>query len=127
MKLTFDRIWELSRGAVRREILDGALCLRRFTPEEQLRYRARREESYLRGLATAGMRIVFETESPSLTCPAPPADGSATASSRAESGSVSCGAGWSRRRSPGTWRPGSIWAPAARRSASCCPGAWRAG
>lgn len=67
MKLAFDRIWELSRGAVRREILDGALCLRRFTPEEQLRYRARREESYLRGLATAGMRIVFETDSPSLT------------------------------------------------------------
>ena len=66
MTLTFDQIWTLSRGAVCREVLDGALYLGRVSREEQLRYRARREESYLRSFATAGVRIVFETESPSL-------------------------------------------------------------
>lgn len=66
MILSFDQIRDLSLGAVRWEECDGSLCPYRFTPAEQKLYRARRQESFLRSFASAGIRLEFETESSTL-------------------------------------------------------------
>lgn len=66
MTLSFDQIYALSQGAVCREAVGGGLCLRRFTLQEQRAYLSRREESYLRSFATAGIRLEFNTDSPFL-------------------------------------------------------------
>ena len=63
MKLTYDQICTVTQGAVRMEQENGAVRLLRFTEAEQEMYRLRREESWLRSFATAGIRLEFDTNS----------------------------------------------------------------
>ena len=67
MTLSFDQIKQLSLGAVRWEECDGCLAPRRFSSREQQKYRTRRQESYLRSFATAGIRLEFITDSETLS------------------------------------------------------------
>ena len=67
MRLSYDQICSITQGAVRIEQRKDGIHFFRFTEAEQKMYRRRREESYLRGLATAGIRLEFETDSTALT------------------------------------------------------------
>ena len=67
MKLTYDQIRAVTMGAVRIEEDAGTIRFFRFTEAEQQMYKARREESWIRSFATAGIRLEFDTDSSSLT------------------------------------------------------------
>ncbi len=67
MKLTNEQIKELATGAVRFEEKDEVLHLFRFTQEQQELYRGRGEgHRYRNTFSTAGIRLVFRTDSRTL-------------------------------------------------------------
>ena len=66
MKLNFDRIKEITLGAERIEQEDKYIKFYRFTKEEETAYRERMECFYERSLFTAGIKLVFKTDSKSL-------------------------------------------------------------
>lgn len=67
MKLTLEKLRELSHGAVRVEEKDGKISFYRFTQEQQLFYKnAGNEAIYSKTFAPAGVRLVFKTNSTSL-------------------------------------------------------------
>lgn len=63
MRLSYDQICAITQGAVRIEQKGKELCFFRFTEAEQMMYKKRREESWLRSFATAGIRLEFDTDS----------------------------------------------------------------
>lgn len=63
MRLSYDQICSVTQGAVRFEHKHDIVRFFRFTEAEQEMYRQRREESYLRSFATAGIRLEFDTDS----------------------------------------------------------------
>lgn len=67
MKLLFDQICTIAQGAVRITEENNAVRFFRFTEAEQQMYKKRREESWLRSFATAGIRLDFDTDSSSLS------------------------------------------------------------
>ena len=67
MRLSYDQICSITQGAVRIEQANDGIRFYRFTETEQKMYRQRREESYLRSFATAGIRLEFETDSTMLS------------------------------------------------------------
>ena len=67
MKLSYDQICSAAQGAVRITEENGTIRFFRFTDAEQQMYKKRREESWLRSFATAGIRLEFDTDSTTLT------------------------------------------------------------
>ena len=67
MKLSYDQICSIALGTVRIEQKDNEICFFRFTEAEQKMYKKRREESWLRSFATAGIRLEFDTDSSFLS------------------------------------------------------------
>ncbi len=67
MKLTYEQIKKISKGAVRITEEDGKICFYRFTDEQFKMYENIRSESYLRAFSTAGVRLEFVTNSKTLT------------------------------------------------------------
>ena len=63
MRLTYNQICSVTLGAVRMEQTNGEIRFFRFSEQEQQMYRMRREESWLRSFATAGIRLEFDTNS----------------------------------------------------------------
>lgn len=66
MKLSADQIRSISMGAVRVEETENGVCLLRFTKEQEALYKATNADFYKKTFATAGIRLAFETNSPSL-------------------------------------------------------------
>lgn len=67
MKLTLDEIKALSHGAERVEEKDGKVCLYRFTKEQEQLYKESGNDGfYKKSFTTAGIRLVFKTDSTSL-------------------------------------------------------------
>ncbi len=66
MLLSFEKIKELVIGAARIEEENGAVRPYRFTKEQSELYRVTSEGFYCRSLATAGIRLMFETDSKTL-------------------------------------------------------------
>lgn len=67
MKLSIDKLKELSYGAVRVEENDGKISFYRFTEEQENIYKnCGNEGFYLKTFAPAGVRILFKTNSTSL-------------------------------------------------------------
>lgn len=67
MQLTFEQIREMITGAVRIWEEDGLLRMSRFTEEQEKLYQTVSEAFYMKSLASAGMRLMFRTDSRSLT------------------------------------------------------------
>jgi len=63
MKLSYEQICSVTQGAVRMEEENGEIRFFRFSEAEQQMYRLRREKSWLRSFATAGIRLEFDTDS----------------------------------------------------------------
>ena len=66
MKLSTDQIRSISMGAVRVEETENGVRLLRFTREQEELYKATSADFYKKSFATAGIRLAFETDSPSL-------------------------------------------------------------
>lgn len=66
VKLSWEDIKAIVHGVVRTEVIDGKLRLLRFTQEEETLYQMRSEISYVRTFATAGVKLVFKTNSKRL-------------------------------------------------------------
>ena len=66
MKLTFEQIKALTKGAVRIFEEDGWVCFRRFTEEQEKLYEQVSTDFYGKTFATAGVRLEFLTDSRSL-------------------------------------------------------------
>ena len=66
MKLSADQIRSISMGAVRVEETENGIRLLRFTKEQEELYKATSADFYKKTFATAGIRLAFETDSPSL-------------------------------------------------------------
>lgn len=62
MKLSYDQICSITQGAVRITKENNEIRFFRFTEAEQQMYKKRREESWLRSFATAGIRLEFDTD-----------------------------------------------------------------
>lgn len=62
MKLTGEQIRSFTKGAVRVEEKDGVL-FHRFTEAQEEYYRSTNADFYMKSLATAGVRLVFKTDS----------------------------------------------------------------
>ena len=62
MKLSYDQICSITQGAVRITKENNEIRFFRFNEAEQQMYRKRREESWLRSFATAGIRLEFDTD-----------------------------------------------------------------
>lgn len=67
MKLTTEQLRCIAWGAVRVEEEDGGACFHRFTKEQQELYRVSNTDFYDRSKAPAGVRLVFRTDSRSMT------------------------------------------------------------
>lgn len=67
MDLTFEQIQSIAMGAVRAEKQNDAVCLYRFTQEQETVYQARNSDFYQKTFATAGIRLDFLTNSSELT------------------------------------------------------------
>ena len=67
MKLTFDQLRGMITGAVRFWEEDGLLRMSRFTEEQDKLYETVSEAFHMKALASAGMRLMFRTDSRSLT------------------------------------------------------------
>lgn len=66
MKLSYDQVCSITQGAVRITKENNEIRFFRFTEAEQQMNKKRREESWLRSFATAGIRLEFDTDSSSL-------------------------------------------------------------
>ncbi len=67
MKLSIDKLIELSHGAVRVEEKNNKISFYRFTEEQELLYKnCGNEGFYLKTFAPAGVSVVFKTDSTSL-------------------------------------------------------------
>lgn len=66
MKLSLEKIREMTTGAVRIEEKEGAICFYRYTKEQDERYKIRNPELHRRSLCTAGVKLCFETDSENL-------------------------------------------------------------
>lgn len=66
MKLSADQIRSISMGAVRVKETENGVRLLRFTKEQEELYRATKTDFYIKTFASAGVRLAFETDSPSL-------------------------------------------------------------
>lgn len=66
VKLSWEDMKAIAHGVVRTEVIDGKLRLLRFTQEEETLYKIRSEVSYVRTFATAGVKLVFRTNSKRL-------------------------------------------------------------
>ena len=66
MKLTLEQIRSIAIGTARVEEQDGLVSLFRFTKEQEAAYEKRSADFYKKTFATAGIRLEFETDSPTL-------------------------------------------------------------
>lgn len=66
MKIGLDQIRSICMGAVRVEQTDTGVRLLRFTKEQEELYKATSADFYKKSFATSGIRLAFETDSPSL-------------------------------------------------------------
>ena len=66
MKLNFERIKDITIGAVRVEEQNGLVNLYRFTKEQQELYKNRSQDFYMKTFASAGIRLLFKTNSKNL-------------------------------------------------------------
>ena len=66
MKLDFDKIKEITKGAVRVIDCNDHIRFYRFTQEQEDLYKERLIDFYYQSLCTSGIRIVFKTDSKSL-------------------------------------------------------------
>lgn len=66
MKEHFEQIASVCLGAVRASETDRGIRLYRFTEEQEALYRQRSEGFYKKSFATAGMKLLFETDSETL-------------------------------------------------------------
>lgn len=66
MKLTFSQIREMTWGVARIQEEDGNLCFYRCTEEQEALFKRRKDEFYRHSLGTAGIRLVFQTDSQHL-------------------------------------------------------------
>ena len=66
MKLSFEQIRALTKGAVRVFEEDGGVCFRRFTEEQERLYSQVSNDFYGKTYATAGVRLELVTDSRSL-------------------------------------------------------------
>lgn len=66
MKLSFEQIKEITCGAVRTEYENGAVRFYRFTKEQEELYKITNEDFYYKALSTAGIKLVFKTNSKNL-------------------------------------------------------------
>lgn len=67
MKLDFIQIKEMTWGAVRVVQEDEYICFYRFSKEQEELLKKRKDEFYRHSLGTAGVRLVFKTDSEKLT------------------------------------------------------------
>ena len=67
MKLTYEQIKKITKGAVKVTEEDGKICFYRFTDEQLKLYERINVDSLLRAFATAGVRLEFVTDSKTLT------------------------------------------------------------
>ncbi len=67
MKLNFNQIKEITLGAVRVEEKDGLIYLYRFTKEQEKLYKARSQDFYMKTFSTAGIKLLFRTNSKGLS------------------------------------------------------------
>ena len=66
MKLNIDEIRKITLGAVRIEEQDGYIRFYRFTSEQESLYKERSDDFYAKTFATAGVKLLFKTDSKSL-------------------------------------------------------------
>jgi len=66
MKLSADQIRSVCMGAVRVEETENGVRLLRFTKEQEELYKVTSADFHKKTFATAGIRLAFETDSPSL-------------------------------------------------------------
>ncbi len=66
MKLSIDKIREITTGAVRIFEENGAVEFCRFTEAESEFYKERSKDFYIKSMASSGMRLSFKTDSTSL-------------------------------------------------------------
>ena len=66
MKLTFAQIKEMTWGTARITEEEGCLCFYRCTKAQEELLRKRKDEFYRHSLGTAGVRLVFQTDSQSV-------------------------------------------------------------
>jgi len=66
MKLNFNQIKEITTGAVRVSKEDGIITFKRFTKEQEELYKSREQDVYKRTFSTAGIKLLFKTDSESL-------------------------------------------------------------
>lgn len=66
MKLSFEQIKDITEGAVRIENDSDVVSFYRFTTEQEEFYKARNKDSYIKSLASAGVKLLFKTDSTTL-------------------------------------------------------------
>ena len=66
MKLSFDKIKDITTGAVSYKEENGMLVLKRFTDEQEELYRITNEDFYTKTFSTAGIKFHFKTDSKKL-------------------------------------------------------------
>ena len=67
MKLTFEQIKAITKGAVLVEEVDGAIQFHRFNQAQEELYRQTSADFYKKSFATSGIRLEFTTDSPTLS------------------------------------------------------------
>ena len=67
MKLDFAQIEDMTQGAVRITKEEDVLCFYRFSKEQEELLKKRKDEFYRHSLGTAGVRLVFKTDSNKVT------------------------------------------------------------
>jgi len=67
MKLTFDQIRSITKGATYVTEENGAVRFHRFNETQEELYKERSADCYKKAFATAGVRLEFTTDSPSLS------------------------------------------------------------
>ena len=67
MKVTFEQIKKITKGAVLVEEIDGAVQFHRFNREQEELYRQTNADFYKKSFATSGVRLEFITDSPTLS------------------------------------------------------------
>ena len=67
MKRSFAQIKEMTWGTARITEEEGCLCFYRCTKEQEELFKRRKDEFYQHSLGTAGIRLVFQTDSKNLT------------------------------------------------------------
>ncbi|MBE6688290.1 MAG: hypothetical protein E7588_03310 [Ruminococcaceae bacterium] len=66
MELSFEKIKEITTGAVRVELRDGLIHFYRFTKDQEQFYKTTNPDFYMKSLSSAGIKFLFETNSESL-------------------------------------------------------------